>query len=559
MKDSSVGPAGLFDTRRQRKLLDGLADRFQSCLDQQRTLRREHDGQRASEEQEFSEQRAAQTAKCRGQRRSMLREWDDVEEQLINHYETTAIRSRLELTRLAAVFRRKAAEERKAIELKVQQREQALNEQYESSKNQPGLLKRKEIKRIDDSLLPLRDALEQARELTIRRLDGLPDVSPDATSEQGVQAQSPDSVDQTIASIQDLTKQCEDVIDQMHRGTASRIVDSFLLPLAGVAFAILWALIAYFVGPDPRWLWMLAGIIPASVIVFIVWLILMVPLKRMTAQLFPTVVRIGQAADQCAAEGRKIASHHAAEAAAELVHRRDSQIEAAQKWQAEQLAALSERLKKEQEDLKAKLQHSLVIADEEYTRNFTRVGNEMRAKADELAHSITDQLSSTDREIQRQRELQAAARYTQLQHLSNRLKAGVSQGLKRITSSCDQVTKRFPDWNTVLTSPLDGDDHLDFVPVGRLQVRDSLTDLLRPKGAAPPGDGSDANGAAADEETPELLADTEIPSEIPVVLHRRLHSGLVIQAPPQYMDRAIDLAHQVLWRLLTGAPPSRAS
>ena len=150
MKDSSVRPAGLFDTRRQRKLLDGLADRFQTCLDQQRTLRQEHDRQRLAEDEEFAQQRGEQTARCREQRRSMLREWDDADEKLTSHYETTAIRSRLELNRLAAVFRRKAAEERKGIEFKVQRREHALNVQYESCKNQPGLQNRKENKRIED-------------------------------------------------------------------------------------------------------------------------------------------------------------------------------------------------------------------------------------------------------------------------------------------------------------------------------------------------------------------------------------------------------------------------
>ena len=90
----------------------------------------------------------------------------------------------------------------------------------------------------------------------------------------------------------------------------------------------------------------------------------------------------------------------------------------------------------------------------------------MRAKADALAHTITDQLSATDCEIQRQREARSAARYAQLQHLSNRLKSGVSQGLKRITTSHDRVIDRFPDWTTVLASPLDGDGDLDFVPVG---------------------------------------------------------------------------------------------
>ena len=57
------------------------------------------------------------------------------------------------------------------------------------------------IKRIDESLEPLRDALERA-ELTIRRLDGLPEVPPEATAEQVATVPTPDSVDQVIASVQ---------------------------------------------------------------------------------------------------------------------------------------------------------------------------------------------------------------------------------------------------------------------------------------------------------------------------------------------------------------------
>ena len=102
-----------------------------------RMLRQEHDRQRLAEEEEFGRRRAARTAKCRDERRNMLRQSDDAEEQLAHHYEKAAIHSRMELSRLAAVFRRKAAEERKAIELKVQQREHAVLEQYESSKHQP--------------------------------------------------------------------------------------------------------------------------------------------------------------------------------------------------------------------------------------------------------------------------------------------------------------------------------------------------------------------------------------------------------------------------------------
>ncbi len=58
MKDSSVSPAGLFDTRRQQRLLDGLAERFQTCLDQQQKLQTLHAEQCAEEEAQLTRERA---------------------------------------------------------------------------------------------------------------------------------------------------------------------------------------------------------------------------------------------------------------------------------------------------------------------------------------------------------------------------------------------------------------------------------------------------------------------------------------------------------------------
>lgn len=559
MKDSSVRPAVLFDTRRQQRLLDGLAHRLQHCADEQGRLSQEHELQRTEDERRFGDRRAAQMADCRDQRRRMLSEWDDAEEQLTGHYERTVVQKRMELNRLAVVFRRKAAEERKAIELKVQQREQQLHEQYENSKNQPGQQKRRDIKRIDDALIPLQESLEQARDLTVSRLDGLPDVPLSEGEETGP---IPPSIDEAIASIQTLTQQCAAVIGDMHRGRAAKMVESFRLPLAGVAFAGLWAVIAYFVAPEPPWLWMVVGVIPAGLIVFAAYLVLMMPLKRSTARLYPQVVQIGHAADRCAAEGRKIAAKNAAALAAELIHRRDSQCEAAQAWQTEQLATLTERIKKEQDDLKLKLQQALITSDEEYSRDFLRAGNEMRNKADALAHTITDQLSYVDREIQEQRNARAAIRQAELQHLAQRMKAGVRGGLQRIASSSDEVRERFPDWKTVVSRPHDGRANLDFVPLGWLQVREDMSELLSQiptaSAARSGAQGQGGNGAVSTDPTRELLSEAEVPAGIPVVMHRRLHSGVVIQAAPQYMDRAIDLAHQVLWRVLTGAPPARA-
>ena len=115
MKDSSVGPAGLFDTRRQRRLLNGLAERFTTCVSQQRVMQLEHARQRADEEVQFSAEKAETTAACRDQRRNMLQEWDRAEEQLTSQYEALAIQNRKELNRLSVIFRRKAAEEKGAF------------------------------------------------------------------------------------------------------------------------------------------------------------------------------------------------------------------------------------------------------------------------------------------------------------------------------------------------------------------------------------------------------------------------------------------------------------
>ena len=256
--------------------------------------------------------------------------------------------------------------------------------------------------------------------------------------------------------------------------------------------------------------------------------------------------------------GRKISSKMAADASAELVQRRDAQIEVTNRWRIEQLADLDKQLKAEKEALRLKLVEAMETADKNYTETYTRVDGEMRVKADTVAHCISNQLAATDQMVQQRREASAANRYAQLQRLAHRLKAGVSRGLHRITMTDGQVRQRFPDWSEVLANGQSSESKVDFLPLGSLRVDESLRRLL--KGETPQPDSVAAgNGAASAEELPALLADAQIPRSLPVVLHRRLHSGLVIRAPHRHIDQAIDLVHQVLWRLLAGAPPSRRS
>lgn len=557
MKDSSVSPAGLFDTRRQKRLLEGLADRFQTCLSQQGELQLLHAKQRADEESQYGVERAETTAECRSQRRAMLMEWDAAEEKLTSEYESAAIRNRKELNRLAVVFRRKATEEQQGIERKVQARRQAVLEQYENRKNQPGQQQRKETKRIDESLGPIHEQLEWARALTIRRLDRLPDVpkTDDAVEEMG--EETPESVQQSLETIDRLTRKCKKVVGEMQTGAASKIVDSFYLPAGVATFVVIWAIVAFFVAPKPPWLWMAAGIIPAGVLGFTIYLILLWPLKRMTRQLYPQAERVCQAAEECAADGKKISSQIAADTSAELIQRRDAHLEAADRWQTEQIEEMKTRLAAEQEAVRSKLTESLKMADISYTQNSGRVGQEMRAKAEALAQSISQELVQADQRIQQRRDLRAADRYGQLQHLATRLKDGVSRGLTRITLSDQLVRERFPDWEDVLTTNWPSTRNVDFLPLGWLRVDEVLGQLLN-QTSPEEISSSNGNGSAETGSVPALLADTQVPETLPVALHRRLHSGVVIQCPESQIDAALDLAHQILWRLLLGAPPSRS-
>lgn len=566
MKDSTVGPAGLFDTRRQQRLLDGLSRRFESCVGKQQHLQQEHSAQRESEEQQLSGQQAETKANCRSKRRRMLQRWDQAEEQLISDYESTVIQTRLELNRLAAIFRRKAKEEQEAVERKVEARRQAVLEQYENRKNQPGQQKRKEHKQIDESLQQILRHLEWGRALTIRRLDRLPEVDLDDAMEETLHAGDVDSVKHAIERIGMLTRKCNLVVEEMQTGAASKIVDSFYLPGGVAVFVVIWAIVAFFVAPWPPWLWMAAGIIPAGFLGFTIYLILLWPLKRMTRRLYPQVERMAHAAELCASNGRKISSEEAAELSAELVSRRDAHLAAAERWKSEQVRELESRLRAEQEQSRKSLLEKLTKADVTYKENASVVEKDMRVQADRVADEISRELSEVDQQLQQRREANAARRYAELEHVASRLKDGIRRGLQQIELSKQHVDQRFPSWEEILAghAPV---GNVNFLPLGWLQVDHCVQGLLRPPALAVPetqsvaDDETEGNHPPATSEMGEagaLQIDAPIPERLPVVLHRRLHSGVVIRAPQSQIEQALELAHQVLWRVLSGAPPSRA-
>lgn len=564
MKDSRVAPAGLLSVHRSQRLLSALRDRIDQSTSKRDELLRAHVIEREAEEVEFADRQQQTTNQCRDLRRQTLDQWDASEEKLTAHYENQSVTGRTELNRIAVLFRRKRSEEEQNIQRKVDARHQAVLQQYENRKNQPGQQQRKEIKQIDESLRKVEQEIQWARELTVRRLDGLPDLGlPELGRSRGLAEKygeaKPESVRHTTDAVARLTSRCEKVIAQMQSGAASKTVDSFYLPIGVAVFIVIWGIAAIAIGPDRKYLWAAAGIIPAGIIGFSIYLILLLPLKRMTRRLYPEAEGIRHAAHEVAEAGRDYSRRFAANASKELVERRDAHIAAAKRWQTEQLTDLDARIKQEEAAQRQSLIGQIQKIDQEYQANVATVEREMRGRADRAADSITDQIRQSEQSIQELREQRAAKRQKQLQYLAQRLKAGVRSSLRRIESAGDEVDERFPQWTQLIEQSRRG-DHVDYLPMGELSIGGHLRELV--SGASSKSEVSSGQGSASEPVDLEfgsvgLMAPEDLPDSLPIVLHRRIHNALLIRCDKSSMEAGVDLAHQVLWRLLSGAPAGK--
>lgn len=552
MKDFSVGPAGLFAPQRQRRLLESLLTRVETCQQQRQELIQRHAAEREEEEKHLLHSRSGVTEDCRRQRRVTLGQWDAAEETIFSGYEEESIRLRTELNRLASQYRKKLAEGKLTLENKVEARCAAISHQYESNKGRPGQQSKKEIEKINASLKDIAQDVALARDLTIRRLDRLPNVAEPSSAEEDVQVGKPESIEQSIRIIQDLTGRCREHLSELQTGAAARFVDSFYLP-AGVAVAVvIWCLAVIAIRPSAFWIYLIAGVAAAGVLGFAIYASLLIPLRRQTRRLYPMIERTGRAAEETATAGRKISADSARAAAADLLSHRDRQLESADSWHEEQIERLTEQLAREEQAAKAEMTDQLSHLDDDFSTRYAEMNGEMHHRAEQVAATITENLADTDQSLQQQRETGAKRRHEELRRVTDRLRIGVNAGLQRIRSLGDRESDRFPDWAEIAARPQTDQDNLDFVPLGRLSVSQTLTPALTSSGGGAPQNQS-KNGFEA---TPFFKAQ-EIPNGIPLALHRRLHSGLIIHAAKNQMQAAIDVAHQALWRMLTGTSGGR--
>ena len=511
MNDSSISPAGLFAPSRQRRLMEGLIQRFRVSEEKRQELLREHAFEREQEEKALSADREDVTRGCRKRRREMLGRWDAEEEKLFSQYEVGTVQARKEIHRLASLFRKKRAEETALIENQFEARRDAVIQEYESRKHIPGEKNKKEQELIAAALAPLSKQLTAAREVVVARLDGLPQVS---AGDEDLLQTHPASVDETIHQIGDFSGECKNHVAELHSGIVPKLVDSIYLFAIVLSLIVAWAIGVVMLSPPSFWIVLVAGIVALMLLGLITYAGLLFPLRARTRRVYPLIERTGMAADESAKIGRKLSAERAREHAAELVRHREEQINGAEKWKAQQLEEMQARLAAEQETERKKLDQRLAAMDGEFLAERNRVATEMHGEAESVAAAITQELSETDQELDRRRHSNADRRKQELTRVTDRMRDGVSAGLERITSIRKTTSERFPDWQTVLSQPHTAAAELDFVPLGQLHIAQPLCDTLVSKDP-------EADAGREAHEVAPIFAPEEIPASIPIALHRK--------------------------------------
>ncbi len=531
MTHTCPSPVGFLSADRQQALLEALGKRCASSEQRRARLLSEQAQATESLREQLAAERQRTLDTCRSERRAMLRNWDQADEQLIEHYETETLNLREELNRLAAKFRQSRKEEHAAVFRKVQSRCAAVQSQYEARQPLPEEQKQRDFALLDTALSHVATTIDEVREVTARRLNGLPDVPPVPAEDR---ESPPASVQEAYDAIEYANRQIRETLRELYSGTASKLVDTFwILPSAAAAFLLIWSVTAVFVAADNLLLAVLIGIGVALLLFLSVLGILQIPLRRQTRAIYPRAEHLAAVSQRAVDQGRSVATAKANRFAADLLKTRDFHLEAAERWKRENLALIDESLAAKEQAMREKLQQRLVAVAETYATRSEQVDGQMRKQADTLATEIRTRLQVADETTDLRLAEQAQQHVADSRRFDAQFMKVIERGLQRIAGQPAEVRARFPNWE--LPFELADRDTLDFLPVGTLQVSDRVQAAV----------GSHTH------------PDRDSADRLSVALHRRLHAGLVIDCPAAFTDRAVKLVQGMLWRALTGVAPGR--
>ncbi len=635
MKDNVVAPTLLHHPGRVGRLIQALRRRSERTRSELARLAETHDVGQLDLERQLSNQLQSLQNDCVADRQTILRRWDDAQEKAIGSYEQVTIEVRDKLRRVAATSRRRLEEGIETVEKKVRLRIEAVEGQYNARKDAPAENAKNDLRNLGESLRSLEPTLQWTRDLTIRRLNRLLDIRLADDPMAEFSEVPPNTVRDAVSLIDRQRSRLEQTAAAMNQGFAAKTTDSFYLPAGVAVFVAIWTLVVLMTDAQPRTTWLIAGVGVAFLLGLSIYAALLWPLRRSTRFDHPRAERTYKVAELAASRGRAIAKRNAAWATAELEKRRAEHLAEADRWQKEQIEQLRTTLADDARVRESKLHQRLVELDQQF-----RNGHQ------QLTETMTEQLRHTDETIQQRLEGGSQHADTQMlsvrqqqaldrQRLVRRWHSGCERAAQWIVKSDRLARRRFPIWAKALSHSAPPADHVDFIPIGAIQLGDDFQTLREEAQAAfeadavarptsspslaglsaaslsafpatedppPPmgvlgeamsgglsADGSlsigelvhasatagasgsrltvpmrsgsallSSNGQApkpkkVSRRRPAVAG--ELVQAVPLVLHRRVHSGLMIETTPARRDEAVGMAHQVMWRLLHAIRP----
>ncbi|WP_153557251.1 FtsK/SpoIIIE domain-containing protein [Roseimaritima sediminicola] len=531
MSSNLPGPVGLLSPNRQQCLLRALQQRRADADQQRQHLKSRLDQSSTRLAQQQAAEREQTMLRCRTERHSLLKAWDKADEQKIAHYESETMRLRQDLNRLATRFRQARKEEHATVFRKVQARCAAVQKQYEARKNLPEEDRQRDAAHLDQALARAAETMEEVRDVVGRRLNGLPDVPPQPKADWETPQEN---VRQANEAIDLANRQIRETLRELYRGTPSKLVDTFwILPSWAALFVVVWSIGVLLFAREHWLIAFLIGLGIALILFLGVLGILQIPLRRQTRRIYPRAVHMWDMARRANHRGKAIAEATAKDFAADLLKTRDFHLEAAERWKRENLTSIDQAIDAKEKKMRTELQGELEQLGETFSTEIETLDAKMHAKAESLAAAIRTTIDQFDASQAARTRQQQQRHESELAEFESRLQRAVRRGRQRLQRLPERVEQRFPAWRDETT--LSTEQSLDFLPVGHVQL---------PSGEVPSPAGQTA---ASDDQATEL----------PVVLHRRLHGGLLIDCPAAQTDSAVALLQGVLWHALTGVAPGR--
>ncbi|MEM6364528.1 MAG: FtsK/SpoIIIE domain-containing protein, partial [Planctomycetota bacterium] len=397
--------------------------------------------------------------------------------------------------------------------------------------------------------------LQWARELTIRRLNRYLDPMSNDEPLTEFDETKPTSVLEALESIARLNRRLHAVTNEMQTGLPSKIVDSFYLPAAVGIGIVIWAFGALLLRADPLLWWMTGGVPVMGVLGFAVYLSLMWPLRKMTRRLHPLSERIRIAVESVAREARRIADATCKKATQDLIDQRQSHLAEAARWKDEHLLQAQQETQAKADAQRQSLNEKLTQIDQQFCDGYAELQNTMRRRADETASTIQSTLADTDQIVDQTRLNADRQHRMTVDQLTARLQVALSRAVKRIDASTTILQQRHPSWTDILRHPSQPQASVDFLPLGTIKLGSSFATKLSHALTNDSNGNGDAGGNDIEE---RILKDIAFPDSMPLALHRRRFSGVLIQTPSAYLDQGVAIAHQLLWRLMSSAPAGKA-